>query len=171
MTFSPIIHDGRKVGVSVFGKDVTEQKSARQTLLRVAQQYREFFEFAPEAIFRITKEGKTLAINPAGAKLLGYDSPGEAIAVLNDWGRQVWFDPAERAAFIRVMEQQEEARSGPRQFRRKDGTLFWGIMTARKICGPGEEILYFQGFLEDITERKAAVDALQQSGAAISRDL
>ena len=58
------------------------------------------FEFAPEAIFRITEEGKTLAINPAGAKLLGYDSPGEAIAVLNDWGRQVWFDPAERSAFI-----------------------------------------------------------------------
>ncbi len=60
MAFSPMIQDGRKVGVSVIGKDVTEQKSARETLLRVTQQYREFFEFAPEAIFRITKRARQL---------------------------------------------------------------------------------------------------------------
>ena len=161
---------GRSVSPS-FGKDVTQQKSAEEALRRTAEQYREIFEFAPEAIFRTTKEGKTLAINPAGAKLLGYDSPGEAIAVLDDWGSQVWFDPAERAAFMEVVEQQGEARSGPRQFRRKDGTLIWGIMTERKICGPDGKTLYYQGFMEDITERKAAVDAHSESGGAISRDL
>jgi PAS domain S-box-containing protein len=155
MTFNPIIQDGRKVGVSVFGKDVTEKKSARETLLRVTQEYREFFEFAPEAIFRATTEGKTVAINPAGATLLGYDSPGEAIAVLTDWGQQVWFNPTERSTFIKVLEQKGEATSGPRQFRRKDGTLFWGIMTARKIRGSDGKTLYFQGFMEDITEQKA----------------
>jgi PAS domain-containing protein len=36
-------------------------------------------------------------------------------------------------------------------------------MSERKICVPGGEIIYFQGFLEDITERKAAVDALQRA--------
>ncbi len=163
MAFNPIIQDGLKVGVSVFGKDVTEQKSARETLLRVTQQYREFFEFAPEAIYRTTSAGKTIAINPAGAKLLGYDSPGEAIAVLNDWGRQVWFDPAECSVLVGALEQQGEASTGPRQFRRKDGTLFWGIMTARKICGPDGKTLYYQGFMEDITERKQAEEALCES--------
>ena len=155
MTFSPILQDGRKVGVFVFGKDVTRQESAREALRRTAEQYREIFEFAPEAIYRITREGKTVAVNPAGARLLGYDSPGEAIAVLNDWGRQVWFDPAERTVFIGVVEQQGEARSGPLQFRLKDGTLLWGIMTERKICEPGGETLYYQGFLENITHQKA----------------
>ena len=163
LTFSPIIQDGQKVGVSVFGKDVTEQKSAKEALRKTAEQYREIFEFAPEAIFRITEEGKTLAINPAGAKLLGYDSPAEAIFVLNDWGRQVWFDPAERAAFIGVLDQRREASSGPRQFKRKDGMLFWGIVTERRIRGPGGKTLYYQGFIEDITERKQAVDALRAS--------
>lgn len=160
MTFSPMIQDGRKVGVSVFGKDVTRQKSAEEALRKTAEQYREIFEFAPEAIFRNTKEGKTLAINPAAARLLGYDSPGEAIAVLNDWSQQVWLDPAERAAFVKILERQGEASSGPRQFKRKDGTLFWAIMTARKICGPGGKTLYFQGFLEDITQRKVAEERL-----------
>jgi PAS domain S-box-containing protein len=155
MTFSPIVQNGQKVGVSVFGKDVTRQISAQEALRKTAEQYREIFEFAPEAIYRITREGKTLAVNPAGARLLGYDSPGEAIAVVNDWGRQVWFDPAERAAFIRVLEQHGEARSGLRQFRRKEGTLFWGIMSERKICGPDGKTLYYQGFLEDITLQKA----------------
>ena len=155
MVFHPILQDGRKVGVSVFGKDVTRQKSAEEALRRTADQYREIFEFAPEAIFRVTKEGKTLAINPAGATLLGYDSPGEAIADLNDWGRQVWFDPAERATFIGVLEHQLEAGSGPRQFRRKDGTLFWGIVSERKISGSGGETQNYQGFMEDFTDQKA----------------
>jgi PAS domain S-box-containing protein/putative nucleotidyltransferase with HDIG domain len=163
MTFNPIVQDGRKVGVSVIGKDVTRQKSAEVALQITAEQYRGIFEFAPEAMFRVTEEGKTLAINPAGAKLLGYDSPGEAIAALNDWGRQVWLDPAERSAYLGVLEQKGEARSGPCQFRRKDGTRFWGVMTQRKICGPDGKTLYHQGFLEDITEHKVAVDALQEA--------
>lgn len=155
MTFSPIIQDGRKVGVSVFGKDVTRQKSAEEALRKTAEQYREIFEFAPEAIFRTTKEGKTLAINPAAARLLGYDSPGEAIAVLNDWSQQVWLDPAERAAFVKILERQGEVSSGPRQFKRKDGTLVWIIANGRKICGPDGKTLYYQGFMEDITEQQA----------------
>jgi PAS domain S-box-containing protein len=163
MTFSPIVRDGRKVGVSVFGKDVTRLKSAEEALQRTAEQYREFFEFAPEAIYRITPEGKTVAVNPAGAKQLGYDSPGEAIAGLNDWGRQVWFDPAERDAFIGVVEQKGHARSNPCQFKRKDGTLLWGIMTVRKICGPDGKTLYYQGFLEDITEHMQAEEARRDS--------
>jgi len=155
MTFNPIVHDGHKVGVSVIGRDVTKQKSAKQALGEVARQYRELFEFAPEAIFRIARDGKTLAVNPAGAKLLGYDSPGEVIGVLNDWGKQVWFHPAERVVFIGVVEQQGRARSGPLQFRRKDGKPFWGIMSERKICGPDGKTLYYQGFMADITEQKA----------------
>lgn len=154
MDFNPILQDGQKVGVSVLGRDATRRQSAEEALRRTAEQYRELFEFAPEAIYRITKEGKTLAVNPAGATLLGYDSPGEAIAVVSDWGGQVWFDPAERAAFIGAVEQQGKACSSPRQFRRKDGTPFWGIMSERKICGAGGETLYYQGFLEDITEQK-----------------
>ena len=144
-------------------QDITERKTAVDALQKAEQQYRELFEYAPEAIYRITREGKTVAMNPAGATLLGYDSPGQAIAVLNDWGHQVWSDSAERAAFIRAVEQQEEARSDPRQFRRKDGTLFWGMMTERRICGPDDKTLYYQGFLTDITERKAAEDAHQKA--------
>ncbi len=163
MTFNPIIQDGRKAGVSVFGKDVTRQKSAEKALRRTADQYREIFEFAPEAIFRTTEEAKTLAINPAGAKLLGYDSPGEAIASLDGRKHRAWFDTAERSAFLETVNKNGEARSGPSQFKRKDGTLIWGIMTVRRICGPDGKTLYYQGFLEDVTERKAAEEALRKT--------
>ena len=98
-----------------------------------------------------------------GQRCFGYDSPGEAIAVLDDWGHQVWLDPAERTAFVRVLEQHGQAVSSPCQFRRKDGTLLWGIITASKICGPGGETLNLTGFLEDVTERKTSRDALQSA--------
>ncbi len=163
MTFNPMIQDGRKVGVSVFGKDVTRQKSAEEALRKTADQYRAIFEFAPEAIFRTTEEGKTVAINPAGAKLLGYDSPGEAIAVLKDWGHQVWCDPAERSAFLETMNKNGGGHSCPSQFKRKDGKLIWVLVTGRRIRGPEGKTLYHQGFMEDITEHKAAVDALQKA--------
>ncbi len=67
------------------------------------------------------------------------------------------------------MEQQGEARSGPHQFRRKDGTLFWGILTVRKICGPDGKTLYYQGFMEDITEQKAMELDLRGKGPGAER--
>ena len=36
-----------------------------------------------------------------------------------------------------------------------DGTPIWVSLSARKICGPDGKTLYYQGFMEDITEQKA----------------
>ena len=47
--------------------------------------------------------------------------------------------------------------------KRHDGTLAWIGFSVRKICGPDGKTLYYQGFLEDMTERKAAEEALNKA--------
>ena len=64
---------------------------------------------------------------------------------------------------MKSLNKKGKAHSGPSRFKRKDGTLIWGIVTVRRICGPDGKTLYYQGFLEDITEHKAAEDALQKA--------
>lgn len=82
LAFNRIVQDGETTGISVFGKDITERKTAEKRLLDAERQYRDIFEGAIEGIYRITLEGKPLAVNPAFARMLGYDSAQEFLSAL-----------------------------------------------------------------------------------------
>ena len=74
LAFNRIVQDGETTGISVFGKDITERKTAEAALREAEEKYRDIFEGALEGIYRTSLEGKALAANPALAKMLGYDS-------------------------------------------------------------------------------------------------
>ena len=44
---------------------------------------------------------------------------------------------------------------------RKDGQTIWISETARAVCGPDGRVLYYEGTVQDITERKRAHEALE----------
>ncbi len=156
LAFNRIVQDGETTGISVFGKDITERKTAEKRLLDAERQYRDIFEGAIEGIYRITLEGKPLAVNPAFARMLGYDSAQEFLSALVNRAHQVWLDPAGRSQFLRLLEQHEVVHGYERQFKRKDGSVIWVSVSGRKICGKDGRALYYEGFIEDITERKEA---------------
>src|SRR5262249_54243447 len=57
--------------------DITGRKRAEEALRQKEEEYRSIFEQALEGIYRTTPEGKSLAANPALAKILGYTSTEE----------------------------------------------------------------------------------------------
>ena len=168
MAFHPIVYDGRTTGISVFGKDITERKTAENKLLEAERKYRNIFDGAPAGMYRTTLRGRCLAANPAIARMLGYDSVEEGISAITDTAHQGWMDPDDRSRCLRLLEAQDAVRDYECQFKRKDGTPIWVSVNIRKTGGPDEEACY-EGFVEDITKRKRAEEAIRKANEATAQ--
>ena len=86
-----------------FIQDVTERKQADEALREAERRYRSIFENAIEGIYQSTPSNGYLAVNPALARMYGYDSPQELISTLRDIDHQVYVDPQRRLEFKRLM--------------------------------------------------------------------
>ncbi len=150
----------RMIGTHV---DITERKQAEEALRKSERSYRELFEKTPIGIFQTTSDGRVITVNPAMAEILGFSSPGEAIARYSNLSRQLWVDPSRRTEFIRQLRESGSVEGFEYEARRSDGRCIWISMNAR-ISGKGEEGSFtIDGFSVDITERKRAEEARRES--------
>ena len=140
--------------ILTFFTDISARKAAEQLIRETERQYRDIFSEAPEGIFRVTRDGRLLAVNPAGARMLDYESPEEALSLGADLGRDLWVRPEERSVYAGLLEQHGEIRDFQCEFKRKDGSPLWVSLSARKVAAGDGQTLYYQGFLENLSEKK-----------------
>jgi PAS domain S-box-containing protein len=136
--------------------EVTERQRAEAALREAEHRYRTIFEHAVEGIFQTTPDGRYLNANPALAETLGYTSPEEMVTNLTDIGHQLYVNPNRRAEFVHLMQQHKLVSEFESQVYRKDGKIIWISENARAVCDSNDSLLYYEGFVEDITERKQA---------------
>lgn len=149
--------------------DVTERKRAQEALQQAEQKYRAIFENAIEGIFQTTPEGSYVSVNPALARMYGYDSPEELMAV-GDIGHSIYVNPERRNDFKRLIETQGFVELFEYEVYRKDGRRIWLCENARAVRNEKGEIIYYEGTVEDITERKRA-DEVERASKAKSEFL
>lgn len=137
-------------------QDITERKQAQQDIKKAEQKYRRIFENALEGIFQTTFDGRYLSVNPALAQLYGYDSPEELIETITNIQHQLYVDPHRRTEFVTLIQQDGFIAKFESMVCRKDGSLIWISENARTVYNANGEPLYYQGFVEDITDRKQA---------------
>jgi PAS domain S-box-containing protein len=123
------------------------------------EQYRGIFEHAVEGIFRSSPSGRYLLVNPAMARMFGYDSPEDMVASVIDIQQQFYADPAQRDELARRLGQQDVVARFEGQGRRKDGTLIWLSQSVRAVRDEAGNVQFYEGVIEDITERKKAEEA------------
>jgi PAS domain S-box-containing protein len=145
--------------------DITDRKHDEEALRQKEEEYRSIFEQALEGIYRTTPEGKSLAANPALAKILGYASPEDLVTSITDTTGQMWADPAERQRLAELLEHGEVVRGYESQFVRKDGDSIWVSVNGHAVRDTAGNALYYEGFIEDINERKLAEQKLRESEA------
>jgi PAS domain S-box-containing protein len=138
--------DGAKTIISSV-RDTSERKEAEE-------EYRNIFEGAPVGIIRTSSGGKILTANPALARMLGYESAEELVSTISDATHQLWLHADERARFIAIMEEHGSGREFECRLKRKDGTALWVSIEGRKVCGGDGRTLYYDGFVDDVTEHK-----------------
>jgi diguanylate cyclase (GGDEF)-like protein/PAS domain S-box-containing protein len=163
LAFNPIVVDGEKTGVSIFGKDITEQKAAEKALREAEKDLRNIFEGAIEGIFRTSPEGKPLAANRAALNILGYDSLDDLKAVVTSVREHIWIDSDELASFNRQISAQGVLQGFKCRFWRKNNTIIWCSLSARRVYDADGRYLYLEGFIIDITEHIQAEMELRES--------
>ncbi len=161
--FNPIVVDGKTTGISVFGKDITERKAAEKALQEAERKYREIFDGALEGIFQTSPDARVLMANSSLAKILGYDSPEDILSNIENVVQDVWADREEHARFRKQLAESGSLRGFEARFKHKNGAIIWCALSCRMVCGPEGDLHYIEGFLEDITDRKAAESALLEA--------
>lgn len=131
-----------------------------QQVREAEEKYQSIFENAVEGLFQTTPAGRFLTANPAVARICGYDSPAELIATMTDIARQLYVNPDDRLEFHRQVREYGKGQNIAVEMRRKDGSHFWASINAFAVRDASGAVLYCDGTLEDITERKLAEQAL-----------
>jgi PAS domain S-box-containing protein len=142
--------------------DISKRKRAEELLRQTEAKYRSIFENAQEGIFQITPQGQFIVTNPALQKMLGYNSPEEQAAMLLDGGRQFFVEPEYLSDFICNFEKDGIVQGFECEFYKKNGDRIWVSMNARTVRDENNNTLYYEGTVQDITEKKKAQDELRR---------
>ncbi len=137
-------------------QDITKRQQTEQALRQAEEKYRSIFENASEGLFQTTTTGRYISANPALAKILGYDSPWDLMSMITNVQEELYVDSERRKDFQQLIDQQGEVSGFEFKAYRKDGSIIWISENARAVFNEQNQLLYYEGFVVDITERKKA---------------
>lgn len=150
-------------GIIAAYRNERRRYDAESALRSAEEKYRSIFENASEGIYQSTIEGQYLSVNPALAKLYGYDSPKEFISSVNDIATEIYIDPNHRQVLIDRVTSHGSVIDYESQVRDRFGNFLWISENMRAVRGEDGQILYYEGSVNNITQRKLAeADLCQQ---------
>ncbi len=153
---------GKRIGFIGVAIDITERKESERAIRESEEKFRQVFENSKVGISLVDLKGRFINCNPAVEKILGY-SPEEYSRFMvktishPDDAEQEERLYRELAAGIR------DSFTMEKRNRHKEGHFVWGQLTASLVRDANNTPLFTIGMFEDITERKAAVEALRAS--------
>lgn len=165
LTFNPIIQAKKIIGISVFGKDITERKRAEIALKASEFRYRDIFENAINGIYQTSPEGNVLVVNPAMVEILGYTSAADFISQINESTQDIWVDTAKRSHYYQKLEEKKELKNFECEFRRCDSSIVWVLLNSRCVYDVNGKLQYYESFVSDISELKSAEQKQRESEA------
>lgn len=159
---------GTQWGAKLAVRDITEHKQAQKALREIdieqkrtqaalkqaEEKYRGIFENAIEGIFQSSPDGRFISANPAMARMFGYDSAEELIKDRWDIESQHYVDPRRRKLFMKLINEKGLVQGFELQAYRKDGSIIWISEHVRAVLDDNGALLYYEGIVEDVTERK-----------------
>lgn len=152
-----------------FNRMLARIQSQDSALRKAEEKYRLIFEGAIEGMFQTTPDGKCLSANPALARMYGYDSP-EELMTISDIGQILYVDSERRNEFKRLIEAKGFVELFEYESYRKDRSKIWLCVNARAVRDATGAILYYEGTVEDITQRKR-VEEVERANKAKSEFL
>ena len=159
---APVVKKGKTISLVGVATDITKRRRAERALQVSEKKYRDIVTWAPIGIYQSTRSGKLLSANSSIAQMLGYDSENEFVGC--NMGEEIYFDTKDREQIIfqHDMAGHNVAMSNETRWKKKDGSTIWVLMTVHDVRDKTGQILYYEGFVFDITKRKQAEESLRE---------
>ena len=146
---------GNVEAIEGFIQNVTRRKLSELAALEAQERYRSIFENAIEGIYQTSPDGHYLNFNPALAQIYGYPSVQDLALGISNIQKQLYVDPHKREEFIRLMTEHGQVKNFEAQVFCKNGDVIWISENARAVRDAQGELMFYEGTVEDITERKS----------------
>ncbi len=153
--------DGTPNGYFVFFTDLTELKKAEKELLQAETRYRDIYNNAVQGMYQCTLDGSLIRINPAFAKIFGYEQTAQ---LLNQAGgvTSLYKDPESRQHFLSCLKEHTVVTNYEAEMQNRDGQPVWVMLNARLTRNANGKTR-IDGILIDNTKKRLAEDKLRRS--------
>lgn len=135
-------------------KEISERKEAENNLIESRENYRNLFENNPVGIYRISPESRILMANPALVRMMGYDSFFELQKIM--FGEEGLIADPPRSLFIKKIDKEGQIKEYETRWTGKEKKIIFTRENAKAIYGKDGSVLYYEGMIENITEKKEA---------------
>jgi len=138
-------------------KRLSDQEILIDSLKEIENRYQDLFNNSIDGIYKSTEVGKFIEVNSSMVEMLGYDSKEELLNI--DIKTQLYFDISERDQVLSI-EQRTLKKSDIYRLRKKDGSEIWVEDHGRNLFDINGNLLYYEGILRDVSEKKKNDDVL-----------
>ncbi len=135
--------------------DVTDLVESQRAFREAEARYRSIIDNALEGVYISSLDGRMIVANRALAEINGYDSPEELILSVKDIGSEWYVRPERRQEFVDAMARDGEVRNFESEVNRhKTRERIWVQENARLVTDESGKALYYEGTVQEITQRK-----------------
>ncbi len=145
----------------ILAEVIEERRTVESELERSRQRHLDIIRFASVGMYQTTPAGEIVLANSALATILGYDGPEDLVG--RNLGEEVYWNPAQRSAFIARNEPRTGSSALEVPWKRKDGTPITVDLHVRAVTDAAGGTAYFEGFVYDLTGRKQLEKQFRQA--------
>ena len=141
-------------------RDVTQRRRADEALRASEAKYRSLFESIPVGLYQTTMDGRVVDVNSACLRILKY--PGKEELLSRD-AREMYVNPEDSEKIRAKLANNGFVDNYEARLRRWDDSMVWISITAHLIYDDYGNVLFIDGSLKDISERKEKEELLRES--------
>jgi PAS domain S-box-containing protein len=153
--------DNKEVhGVWAVVTDITEEIKAEKEIKENREKLQIILDNVPLGIYRSDHNGNIISANEALIRMFGFKSPEE----LQEYpSLHFYVNKEKRKELLEKIKEKKTIKGFKIELKRKDNSKFWGSVNVKGIFDENGKLLFFDGIIDDITERLRTREVLEKS--------
>ena len=139
-----------------FDKSLKQRDHAEDSLRESELRYRNIFENSLSGIFQCTEKGEFIVVNPALVNIFGYSNVDDFLSELNTLRKCLSTNSNNTNELEKKMKRKHQIEDDHFQIQNKSNQLIDVIIKAKPILDPFGLFLYYEGTIDDVTDKKRA---------------